>query len=99
MSPSSIDAEVQLLSIDQDFLDHQMFLRMVIHQMESNRDFEVVQSYLRLYLKYHTDVCLANGTLLELINQLKSLQHERSERLLRLLHSNLCMIQYISKFQ
>jgi U3 small nucleolar RNA-associated protein 21 len=99
MSPSAIDAEVQLLSSDQDFLDHQMFLRMVIYQMQTNRDFELMQSYLRLYLKYHTDVCMANPSVLELIKEMKSLQQERSQRLLKLLHSNLCMIQYVSKFQ
>lgn len=53
MSPAAIDAEIRGLSPDNggslEWLQH--FLQFLLSQLKTNKDFELVESYLGLFLK------------------------------------------------
>ncbi|TDH74233.1 hypothetical protein CCR75_001471 [Bremia lactucae] len=103
LSASAVDVEMSTLCMghfDEDgkkllgwFLD---FLRM---EMKSHRDFQVLQAYLNRFLKLHEDLLVANPALLAQVDELGVVQQQQWQHLQKLLHNNLCLVQYLSRIQ
>ena len=94
LSPSAVDFEIRTLpENDIDVMDG--VLRMFIAQLESRRNFEVVQAYLRLFLNIHSDSLIRNGAeMADALEKLIAVQKETWTGLEGLIHTNLCMINY-----
>lgn len=95
MGPSAIEAEVTSMSPDVggsvDVMKH--FLLMVNVMLKSNKDFELAQSYLSLFLKSHTKIISRNE---ELRNALESTEETATQAWLKLQNQllyNICVVK------
>ncbi|POM64424.1 Hypothetical protein PHPALM_20045 [Phytophthora palmivora] len=103
LSASAVDVEMSTLCMgdfDEDgkkllgwFLD---FLR---EEMRTRRDFQVLQAYLNRFLKLHEELLVADPALLAQVDELGAVQQQQWQHLQKLLHNNLCLVQYLSKIQ
>ena len=75
MGPSAIDAEIRSLSSEILGSNQLMlsFLDAMIQGLESKLDFELIQSYLGLFLKVHTEVILKDKLLMQKCDQLSKI--------------------------
>ena len=75
MGPSAIDAEIRSLSSEILGSNQLMlsFLDAMIQGLESKLDFELIQSYLGLFLKVHTEVILKDKLLVQKCDQLSKI--------------------------
>ncbi len=55
LSPSAIDFEFQTLSLEKDCIQLIMVMQMLEDQLETNRDYELVQAYLNVFLKVNNN--------------------------------------------
>jgi len=99
LSPSAIDFEFQVLSNLDDFKQLKLIFKMLEFQLDSNRDYELVQAYLNVFLKYHMDTIAKNTELLPFAESLREKQRESWLRLQNLFHNNLCLVQFFSSIQ
>eukprot|EP01116_Phalansterium_solitarium_P020898 TRINITY_DN6332_c0_g1_i1.p1 TRINITY_DN6332_c0_g1~~TRINITY_DN6332_c0_g1_i1.p1 ORF type:complete len:134 (-),score=43.42 TRINITY_DN6332_c0_g1_i1:184-585(-) len=99
LGPAAIDLEFQTLSLADDCKRHKQVMRMIEASMDTNRDFNVVQALLNLFLKYHGETIIDTAGLLELAKQLRQKQREHWLRLETLCQNNLCLIKYFSGIQ
>lgn len=76
MSPSGIDFEINSLGLEAqgslELLDK--FMSLIEYMLSSNRDFELAQSYLGLFLKVHGKTILEQEVLYEHLKHIKYLQ-------------------------
>ncbi|KAF1784390.1 Porphobilinogen deaminase, dipyrromethane cofactor binding site [Phytophthora cactorum] len=103
LSASAVDVEMSTLcmgAFDEEgkkllgwFLD---FLR---EEMQTRRDFQVLQAYLNRFLKLHEELLVADSALLAQVDELGAVQQQQWQHLQKLLHNNLCLVQYLSKIQ
>ncbi|KAJ1342728.1 hypothetical protein BSLG_002825 [Batrachochytrium salamandrivorans] len=61
LSPSAIDIELRTLPLDSEHTYLIYFLKFVEYQLETHGDFELVQTYLNVFLKIHGDVLMLGG--------------------------------------
>ena len=54
MSPSSIDFEIRSLSPMDDLEQFKAFIVFILSQIETNRNFEITQAYLNVFLQVVT---------------------------------------------
>ena len=94
LSPSAVDFEFRTLpENDTDVMVG--VIKMFTTQLESKRNFEVLQAYLRLFLNVHSEALIRNGAdMAAALEKLLSVQNEAWSGLEDLIHTNLCMINY-----
>jgi len=98
-SPSLIDFEVRSLSMMNDYEDLKLFIRFLLHELDTNTNFEMIQALLSLFLKVHADTIVMNQELSELTLELKEKQRIFWVRLQRMFQQNICLISYVSNIQ
>ncbi|GMF40092.1 unnamed protein product [Phytophthora fragariaefolia] len=103
LSASAVDVEMSTLCMG-DFDDEGKtflgwFLDFLREEMRTRRDFQVLQAYLNRFLKLHEELLVADAVLLAQVDELGSLQQQQWQHLQKLLHNNLCLVQYLSKIQ
>jgi U3 small nucleolar RNA-associated protein 21 len=100
MGPSAIDFEISCLasegggSVDLMLL----FMKLIESMLISNKDFEVAQAYLALFLKTHGDLIASERQLRDYIPKLQSCQITGWESLQGKLFYNLCVTQSLKRF-
>lgn len=103
LSASAVDVEMSTLCMG-DF-DAQgkallaLFLEFLKEEMATQRNFQVLQAYLNRFLKLHDQLLVDDASLLAQVEELCALQQKQWEHLQKLLHNNLCLVQYFSKIQ
>lgn len=97
MGPSAIDAELRSLAADICGSNELMifFLEAIKQGMETNRDFELMHSYLGLFLKVYTDAILSDAKLVEKCAELKPLLNSSWNKLELDFNRSLCIINYL----
>lgn len=97
MGPSSIDSELRSLAPDYggSVKVMQSFLRMVGAMLDSNRDFELAQAYLALFLKLHLRTISSEPTLLDELSKLSSKLETTWTHLQTLFNQSLCVLNYM----
>ncbi|KAE9246299.1 hypothetical protein PF004_g4861 [Phytophthora fragariae] len=103
LSASAVDVEMSTLCMG-DFDEEGKkflgwFLDFLREEMRTRRDFQVLQAYLNRFLKLHEELLVANTALLAQVDELGSVQQQQWQHLQKLLHNNLCLVQYLSKIQ
>jgi len=98
-STSSVDFEMQMLSLQNDFKQLRLVIKMLEHQMDSNKDFELVQAYTFTFLKHHGEIISKNPELFPLLDSLKGKQRETWTRLQTMFHNSLCLVKFFSGIQ
>ncbi|XP_014246817.1 WD repeat-containing protein 36 [Cimex lectularius] len=76
MGPSAIDFEINSMSFDMQGSDSLLlsFLKTLRWMFSTNRDFELAQSYLSLFVKVHSNAILVNQKLQEMLKDVLELQ-------------------------
>jgi len=96
LSPSEIDVEFRQLGVDGGGSNEQLctFVSVLIELTKSGREFELVQSYIALFLKLHGDVIATDETLRNvcenLLDSVKSSWFQCEE----LLNQSMCLVNY-----
>ncbi|XP_039750603.1 WD repeat-containing protein 36 [Pararge aegeria] len=95
LSPSSIEAEVTSMAPDVggsiDVMKH--YLRMIDVLLKSNKDFELAQSYLSLYLKVHTKTISENEDLRKTLESVEESASQAWSKLQSHLLYNICVVK------
>lgn len=99
LGPSSIDLQIQSLSLDSTCSVDIMiqFMKMIKHMMNSNQDFELSQSYLGLFLKTHGMAIQNEPRLWKYLEKLMTLQLKNWSLLREKLFNNISVVQYLKK--
>lgn len=99
LGPSSIDLQVQSLSSDSTCSVEIMlqFMKMIKHMMMSNRDFELSQSYLGIFLKIHGTAIQNDEKLFKYLSNLSTVQRKSWNLLREKLFYNISVVQYLKK--
>lgn len=111
MGPSAIDAELRSLDVllpapaEEDEMESETseekpilltyFLKAVEQGLKSRRDFELLQSYLGLFLKIHSDIIVKDVDLVAECIVLSKLQNEAWDELQMKFHKTLCIVNYL----
>ncbi|EQC27067.1 hypothetical protein SDRG_15077 [Saprolegnia diclina VS20] len=103
LSASGVDVELSTLCMgdfDVEGKGHlKLFLDCMLEMLEGRQEFQVVQVYLNRFLKVHEDILVTDADLLAHVAKVHAIQQEGWEHLQRLLHNNLCLVQYFAKMQ
>lgn len=83
LNPSMIDYEIKSLTPlgGGSIALMEKFLRMIIHILSSNLNFELAQSYLALFLKCHEELIAENEILIETLEDIEKVQGESWSRI------------------
>ena len=96
MSPSSLDFELRSMDITNDFDLLRKLLTAISVQMDSNRDFELLQAYLAVVLKIHGDLMVANPESFQvLLTSLLGKQRTKWSTLEELFQQTLCLTDFV----
>jgi len=100
MGPSAVDFEIQSLPVTPGNTKHlRLMMEMLITQLDTNQDFEILQAYLNVLLKYHGDLIIESPELQPKLQKLKRKQQESWARLQTMFQNSLCLIRYFSGLQ
>ncbi|XP_050665502.1 WD repeat-containing protein 36 [Leptidea sinapis] len=95
MSPAAIEAEVTSMAPDAggsiEVMSH--FLKLIDSMLKSNRDFELAQSFLSLFLKVHTKVITRSSELLVVLHCVEESSSVAWSRLQNSLLYNICVVK------
>lgn len=99
MSPSSIDFEIQSLSADEKTSNILLlrFMKVIHHMMEKKLDFELIQTYLAVFLKWHGITITENESLRDYLDILQEIQSKTWFLLRDKLFYNLSVVQALKK--
>eukprot|EP00727_Mastigamoeba_balamuthi_P010873 m51a1_g6408 putative uncharacterized wd repeat-containing (1997) ;mRNA; f:252935-263037 len=89
MSASAIDFEIR--SLPSDIEGMRQVIEFFCTVLETHENFEVLQAYISLFFRVHSDFVTKQAELTEAVRRLARLQKEAWTRLERLFHANLCM--------
>lgn len=97
LGPSAVDVEIRSLSADTCGTDELLraFMVTMLNALKTNRDFELINSYLGLFLKVHLDEISRNEELVDLCHQLSSVVENGWTRLQSEFNKTLCVINYL----
>lgn len=97
MSQSEIDVEIRSLSSQTCGTNELLlyFIEAIIESLKTNRDFEVIQTYLALFLKTHTDEIASDEQLMSKCDELTPLIDESWDRLALEFDKSLCIVNYL----
>ncbi|KAL1914934.1 uncharacterized protein VTP21DRAFT_7850 [Calcarisporiella thermophila] len=95
LNPSAVDFEIRSLSIDDNMKELRLFLRAITSLLSTHRDFELIETYLSVFLKVHGDLIARNyeefaSLVRELIDARKG-----SKRLDDMFAYTLCLLQFV----
>ncbi len=97
MGPSTIDAEIRSLSSDisgsQELMTN--FLEAMEELLKTNRDFELIQSYLGLFLKIHIEEISNSNQMIAKCQHLSALTEESWNKLSKEFNKSLCLVNYL----
>lgn len=95
LSPSIIEAEVTSMSLDAGGSIQllKQFLTMLGVMLKTNRDFELAQSYLSLFLKTHTKVIAQNEELRNVLESVEETATQAWSKLQSNMLYNICVVK------
>lgn len=95
LAPAAIEAEVTSMSPEVGGTIDVMkqFLLMIGVMLKSNRNFELAQSYLSLFLKSHTKVIAGNNELRKTLDCIEELATHAWSKLQNQLLYNICVVK------
>ena len=97
MGPSAIDLELRSLGVEMggslDLL--QKFLHFILYLMSTKKNFELANSYLALFLKFHANTVSLEDELVNVLEQIKEMQTLSWDHLQLNFNKNLCLVSYL----
>ena len=99
LGPSSIDLEIQSLSLDLKYSQPLMlqYMKMISHMMVAKKDFELAQAYLSVFLKVHGTMIAEKKQLWKYLAELQVVQSNSWSALREKLFYNLSVVQHLKK--
>ena len=96
LGPSALDLEVRAVGEDSTGRTLSLMLGYVLFQLQTRRDFELGQALLQLLLRLHGEALAASPALLPALRLLRRHQQDGWEELQEPMHSNLCLLAFMS---
>ncbi|GFW53089.1 WD repeat-containing protein 36 [Trichonephila clavipes] len=95
MSPSKIDMEIRCLSPENGGSEQLMeyFLKVLLETLKTKKYFELIQSYLALFLQIHYETIGSSSKLVEILEEMK--KDQSWESLQEKINYCLCVGNYI----
>jgi len=99
MGPSAIDFEIQSLSLNESSTELLLlqFMKMIHHMMEQQTNFELSQTYLAVFLKWHGEMILENKVLQNYLQNVQEVQMKNWLTLQKKLFYNLSIVETLKK--
>lgn len=99
LGPSSIDIEIQSLSLDMKLSTSIMlqFMKMIKFMLEKNQNFELAQAYLAIFLKTHGTFIQKEKDLWKFLEELQQVQLNNWSVIQEILFYNLSVVQHLKK--
>merc|ERR1712150_74120 len=96
LSPSETDVELRLIGPDGggDIEMLIQFLKVLIDSTKAGKDFELIQSYISLFLKLHGDIISTNDDLKEVCQELLQVISDNWLHCQELLNQSICLVNY-----
>lgn len=97
LGPSSVDFEIRGLSPEAGGSSETLlnFLKAIGSALKTRRDFELIQSYLGLFLKVHADVMASEDAFREELILIAEAQHSSWKELETAFNQSLCIVNYL----
>lgn len=97
MGPSTIDFEVRSLAPESGGTTEVLlnFARAMLAGLQSRKDYELVQSYLGIFLKVHADTVTSEPALCDALRDLSEVQRSSWKALETLFDQSLCVVSYL----
>lgn len=97
LGPSAIDVEIRSLSPDMGGSLNVMsnFIQFVQCILQTNRNFEIIQAYLALFLRIHGDFLSSNTDFVSQLTDLSKLQLSSWREIQNLINQTMCMVNYL----
>ncbi|KAK2156514.1 hypothetical protein LSH36_211g01051 [Paralvinella palmiformis] len=97
MGPSAIDAELQSLAPEGGGSIELMgdFLIFINEMLKTNKNFELIQAYLGLFLKLHGDTLSREPSLIQRAKRIQIIQQETWHRIQDLFNQSSCLVTYV----
>ncbi|KAK7486461.1 hypothetical protein BaRGS_00022262 [Batillaria attramentaria] len=89
---SAIDSDIRSLEGEEEL---EGFLDFVLHVIDSNKDFEIMQAYLGLFLKIHGEDLSASTHLADKMEEVLKAQSATWKRLQFSINESLCLVNYL----
>ena len=95
MGPSALDLEIRSLSLENDVEQLRYFLQFVSAQLQERSQFELVQSYMHLFLNVHGETIAASPHLLDIIKTVTDAQNLSWIHIEGLFQHSLCVLSFL----
>ena len=99
MTPAAIDFEIRTLSLQEDYKEIKLFIKMIDNLLDTCHNFELLQAYLNLFLKIHGDVIVTDGDLAAMVTSLREKEREKWNHLQSMFQNTLCLVKFFSGIQ
>jgi len=86
--------EIRSLSLTNDFFELKAFILFLKWQLNSNRNFELAQSYMNVFLRIHGSLVTDNEDLAGMLENLITTQKATWQRLQKSIHYSLCLVDF-----
>ncbi|XP_053394412.1 WD repeat-containing protein 36-like [Mercenaria mercenaria] len=97
LGPSAVDIEIRSLAPEMGGSVPVMcsFLQFVQSVLDTNKNFEIIQAYLGLFLKVHSDILSSEPELVKQLEKLSALQSSSWCAVQDLFNQTLCLVNYL----
>ncbi len=97
MGPSAIDVELRLLASEMGGSTELIgkFLKFILTRLASKTDFEILNAYLSLLLRIHSEKISQEIELITLLEEIKEIQSTAWLNLKNRLNKNVCLTSYL----
>lgn len=95
MGPSALDLEIRSLSLENDVEQLRYFLQFVAAQLQDRKHFELVQSYMHLFLTVHGEMIAASPHLLDVVKTVTDAQNLSWIHIEGLFQHSLCVLSFL----
>ncbi|KAG8987295.1 hypothetical protein FRB90_003486 [Tulasnella sp. 427] len=92
LSPAALDVEIRSLSGIQELL---LFMGTLTQRLRTHRDFEAVQTLIKVFLRIHGEMVVANDEFKDPLKVLLEVQRKESSRLLDLVSASLGTLAFV----
>ena len=98
-SASAVDANIRLLSLENDFNELVLFMDYLTWHLEARQDFDLVQGYIHCFLNAHGDMLIAQPKLKECLKRLHLLLQAIWKEVEQVMQKSLCICSLLTKIE
>lgn len=94
LPPSAVDFEIRSLSTADEARDAHLFLAMLTEQLGTCRNYELLQSFINVFLRAHGDALAQRGRFAAALVRLAEAQNAAWARLQDMIDEDICLVDF-----